>query len=284
MLPCFDFLVAALQQLLQKADNGLWKPEATLTEAYTAAGYDQLPQRREGVNFTQYSWVLQNPLTCYPNAPCHHRQGDRSCPKEDAWQAGPALVAGKEPAQFDATKPRRQAAKPSSAAAAVQEPAAKPVPPSQEPTTKREPTAAVSAPPVKAPDGGVSTAVPEIPAKQGQPQKQAPIQVVDSKGGQQQPSEEKQQPPEPSSTRPDGPSGRGSSSSGGKITIIGTHDNQDDEDRKVGLLTQIVPWALLICVFGVVAIGFLWRGRANGNVKYSRLGLPRSRPATPVPE
>jgi hypothetical protein len=282
MLPCFDFLVASLQQLLQKADNGLWKPEAALTETYTAPGYDRLPQRRASVNFTQYSWVLEHPLTCYPNAPCYYRQGDRACPGDEAWLAGSALVPGKEPSQFDPTKPRLQVTKPPVAAQLnAKEPVSTPVAVIQEPTIKREAHATSPAEDVDV--GSVGNALPEAPPSQlQQPEEQQGPTQGGSKGQQQPPLQEKQQQPSPSSARVSVPVE--DANKVGKIKIIGARDDQSDEDRKVGILSQIVPWALLICVFGVVAVGFLWRGRANGNVKYSRLGLPRSRPPTPIPE
>jgi hypothetical protein len=83
--PCFDFLVALFQQLLQGKDAGLTPADKLQATPFKAAGFTTPPQRRADVNFTQYSWVLQHPHACHMSAPCQFRQPS-DCPAGDAWK------------------------------------------------------------------------------------------------------------------------------------------------------------------------------------------------------
>lgn len=81
---CFDFLMRLLEQAVGAADAGLADQATLLQQPYTAPNFST-PKRREDVNFTEFSFVLQHPLRCHTNAPCQLRK-----PGCEGWGAGKA--------------------------------------------------------------------------------------------------------------------------------------------------------------------------------------------------
>ena len=58
---CFDFLSKLVEQLAGGQDAGLAQREAQLGKAYSAPGFSA-PKRRDDLNFSDFSFVLRNPL------------------------------------------------------------------------------------------------------------------------------------------------------------------------------------------------------------------------------
>ncbi|KAI8470645.1 MAG: hypothetical protein J3K34DRAFT_509177 [Monoraphidium minutum] len=72
---CHPLLLALLEELAGGGDRGLTAALAVQEAPYSAPQFPDLPHRREGVDFAQYSFVLSNPPRCYAAAP----RGARGC-------------------------------------------------------------------------------------------------------------------------------------------------------------------------------------------------------------
>ncbi len=83
---CFDFLTRLLEQAVGAADAGLADQTTLLQQPYTAPNFST-PKRRDDVNFTEFSFVLQHPLRCHTNAPCQLRK-----PGCEGWGPGKAAA------------------------------------------------------------------------------------------------------------------------------------------------------------------------------------------------
>jgi hypothetical protein len=272
---CHDLLLAMLDQLARGEDKGLAPEGYALPEPFSAPHFSVPPQRRTGVNFTAYSFTLQHPLACYPNAPCHARGGakagagaDGACPGDSKAWAHTWLQRGSEPAwELPPARPKGTAAGAAPAAegkavtaedaatAGRREPAAHEAPPPA--VAEAAAGAAAPAPAAAEQQQHKAAGAPQQPegakpgaAPQGQQQQQQQQQQGQQQGQQQQ----QQQQAAPAPVRP--PS----------LLSASTAAGRQDGMRRRDLLSQAMTLAMAICVVGVLAVGIMWRMRGgNGN-------------------
>ncbi|KAJ9531501.1 hypothetical protein QJQ45_015030, partial [Haematococcus lacustris] len=76
---CYEFLAKLLERTVEGKANGIADGNTKLAGPWIKPQAPPPPRRRPDVNFTQYSYVLANPLRCWPGGDCQASADSPSC-------------------------------------------------------------------------------------------------------------------------------------------------------------------------------------------------------------